>query len=306
MDYDTNYEENELFQDGKRKRLSNEESEILLEAFARNPRPNQDERNELAQKVGINSRNIQIWFQNRRAKLKRESNDPDLFSIRPAKLAENQENIVPLPVVTAGNFKELCLPKYLDIPIKGQQLTTEDIHKNEAIKKFWKKQQETTIETPSTTPTKATSRKMLAKQAAFTLNNTKKVKLSKQSTSTQPSDLKLEPFDMPDLLPFNNITNNSNKSTSSKLDCTNLTFLTQSVKDIYSQGVMKLNFYRPHLDTVATNVDFLFDPDKNSASLELLGNFKKSTSSSLSSSAFPSQIDQTFSEIFSSLPEMNL
>ena len=104
MEFETNYDESDMIQDGKRNRLSPEVSELLLEAFARNPRPSQDERAELSQKVGINSRNIQIWFQNRRAKLKRESNDPHLFSYhRPSKSLDQELTL--MPVVTAGILK---------------------------------------------------------------------------------------------------------------------------------------------------------------------------------------------------------
>ena len=297
METGFNYDERDYIQDGRRKRLSQDESESLLEAFSRNPRPNQDERNELAHKLGINSRSIQIWFQNRRAKLKKESNDPDLFSIKSSKTLEIDE-CINLPAVTAGNFKELCLPKYLDIPIKGQQLTSEDMSKNDAIRKFWKKQQEFSMEPESSTTTTSSTVKIIKPQKSTTppWDNKKKTKLS-------PIDFKLEDiqpvsFNMPDLVPFNEISGTSSLNTTkaTKFDSNNnLKFLTQSVKQISNQNVAKMDFFKPKLDNVTTDLGFLFDGNKNLTSLELLGTIKRP----------PHVFDQTFSEIFQYLPELN-
>lgn len=294
MESTLNYDERDYIHDGRRKRLSQDESELLLEAFNRNPRPNQEERNELAQRLGLNARSIQIWFQNRRAKLKRESNDPDLFSFKPPFKPSEIDECANLPVVTAGNFKELCLPKYLDIPIKGQQLTSEDMSKNDAIRKFWKRHQEFTKESDSSSlnsPVKVTRQ---YKSTTPPWDNKKKTKLS-------PVDLKLEEnnvsFNMPDLVPFSEISSSSSKkSKSSKFTCSNLAFLTQSVKQINTQDPTKIDFYKPKLDTITTDLAFLFDGSKNLTSLELLGTTKRP----------PSQVvDQSLSDIFSFLPDLN-
>ena len=193
------------------------------------------------------------------------------------------------------------MPQYLDIPIKGQQLSCEDRSKNDAIRKFWKNQQETTTEPIATTPTRNVNVKKTKKFTKCTTppppwpqNNSKKVKIIRppSSESINAPESSLKPFDMPDLLP---LPNNENKI-NPKADFKNLKFLTQSIKDISQQGIIKMNFYAPQLDKVATNIDFLFDSEKNSESLALLGNSKRS---------LPSQIDQTFSEIFCSLPDVN-
>ncbi|GAO52718.1 homeobox-domain-containing protein [Saitoella complicata NRRL Y-17804] len=58
----------------KRHRLSHAETRFLLSEFASDPRPTAERREELAKCVaGMNARKIQVWFQNRRAKLKRIS-----------------------------------------------------------------------------------------------------------------------------------------------------------------------------------------------------------------------------------------
>jgi hypothetical protein len=287
-----NYDERDFIQDGRRKRLSQDESELLLEAFSRNPRPSQDERNELANKLGMNSRSIQIWFQNRRAKLKKESNDPELFSIKALKTPEIDE-CVNLPAISAGNFKELCLPKYLDIPIKGQQLTSEDMSKNDAIRKFWKKQQEITKDPEFSTISSSAKIGKLQKSTTPTWENKKKIKLSQDNLKFD--EIPPISFNMPDLVPFNEISSTSGSGVSStksnKLNCNNLKFLTQSVKQINNQSIS----FKPKLDSVTTDLSFLFDGNKNLSSLELLGTTKR----------LPHAFDQTFSEIFQILPEIN-
>ena len=292
MDISNNFDERDYIQDGRRKRLSQEESELLLEAFSRNPRPSQDERAELAQKLGMNSRSIQIWFQNRRAKLKKESNDPELFSIKTSKAREVYE-YVNLPTVTAGNFKELCLPKYLDIPIKGHQMTSEDMSKNEAIRKFWKKQQEFTKDSDY-----SVSKMRISKQQQSTtppMDKKKKTKL--HSDNFNFSEIRPVCFDMPELVPFNEISSTSSSKSIrlNKFDCSNLKFLTQAVKQINSEEIAKTDFYKPKLDTVTTDLSFLFDGNKNFLSLELLGTTKRP----------PQLLDQSIPEIFQFLPELN-
>ena len=175
----------------RRNRLTQEKSNLLMDAFNKNPRPNQEERAELSGKLGMSTRSIQIWFQNRRAKMKRESNDPDLFTVKKSVKEEFQV----IPEITSSNFKELCLPKYLDIPIRGQRISHEEQSRNDAIRKFWNLNREK--DKMGVEPSKS-----------------KKVK-------TKPSDLRhlrvLDPLEliqesgeysnMPELLPFKEIEN---------------------------------------------------------------------------------------------------
>ncbi|ORY45911.1 homeobox, partial [Rhizoclosmatium globosum] len=60
--------------DGRRKRVHpTSEQQRLLEAFfAENPKPNSKRRLEISEAVNINVRSVQIWFQNRRTRLKRQ------------------------------------------------------------------------------------------------------------------------------------------------------------------------------------------------------------------------------------------
>jgi len=54
----------------KRNRTTPEQLLILEEAFLKNPTPTSQVRDAIAEKVEMSSRSVQIWFQNRRAKLK--------------------------------------------------------------------------------------------------------------------------------------------------------------------------------------------------------------------------------------------
>lgn len=57
----------------RRRRLLPHETRILLTVFEQNPRPNVAVRDRLAHVLNVSPRTIQIWFQNRRAKLRREN-----------------------------------------------------------------------------------------------------------------------------------------------------------------------------------------------------------------------------------------
>ncbi|KAI8991491.1 homeobox domain-containing protein, partial [Mycotypha africana] len=53
-----------------RTRASPEQLAILERTFAVNPSPNHRIREQLSHELGMSERSIQIWFQNRRAKVK--------------------------------------------------------------------------------------------------------------------------------------------------------------------------------------------------------------------------------------------
>lgn len=56
----------------KRRRLRAEETSVLLQVFEQNPKPDAATRAQLARTLSMTPRAIQIWFQNRRAKIKRD------------------------------------------------------------------------------------------------------------------------------------------------------------------------------------------------------------------------------------------
>ncbi|KAK3835524.1 MAG: Lim3/4, partial [Linnemannia gamsii] len=56
----------------RRRRLTAEESEFLMTQFRVNGRPSAQERDSFARHLKLDRRTIQVWFQNRRAKLKRD------------------------------------------------------------------------------------------------------------------------------------------------------------------------------------------------------------------------------------------
>ncbi|KAF9928805.1 hypothetical protein FBU30_002076 [Linnemannia zychae] len=60
----------------RRRRLTADESEFLLGQFNLNDRPTAQERDSFARHLKLDRRTIQVWFQNRRAKLKRDERRP--------------------------------------------------------------------------------------------------------------------------------------------------------------------------------------------------------------------------------------
>eukprot|EP00835_Amoeboradix_gromovi_P002553 NODE_147_length_17537_cov_0.265627.p11 type:complete len:178 gc:universal NODE_147_length_17537_cov_0.265627:3094-3627(+) len=59
----------------KRRRLNSDETKILQTIFEQNSKPDAMLRGALADRLGMTARNIQIWFQNRRAKTKKLKKD---------------------------------------------------------------------------------------------------------------------------------------------------------------------------------------------------------------------------------------
>ncbi|KAI8591463.1 Homeodomain-like protein, partial [Geranomyces variabilis] len=54
----------------RRSRTSSTTLWLLQEAFDRDPMPTAEQRAQLAEAAGMSVRNVQVWFQNRRAKTK--------------------------------------------------------------------------------------------------------------------------------------------------------------------------------------------------------------------------------------------
>jgi hypothetical protein len=60
----------------KRQRTTPEQLDVLEQYFETDKMPSQQIRTDLAKKLGMSSRRVQIWFQNKRAKLKRIAGQP--------------------------------------------------------------------------------------------------------------------------------------------------------------------------------------------------------------------------------------
>jgi hypothetical protein len=58
---------------GKRKRTATKDKMILEEAYLRNPKPDKQARLDVVQRVSLNEKEVQIWFQNRRQNDRRKS-----------------------------------------------------------------------------------------------------------------------------------------------------------------------------------------------------------------------------------------
>jgi hypothetical protein len=215
----------------KRKRLSSDVVDVLTAFFTNvTETPSMNERADLALQTGVDQRSIQVWFQNRRAKLRRESGEPSLFSDCRGRGA--------LPEVSSKNFKELCLPKYLDVPFEQQQ-SQEERMQSEAIRQFWREQSSVSSDnslTASVQNSRAVSR--VNKRAKFDLSESDLL----QSLTT---------VDMPILtgstIPFQQILNNSPKL-----------FKDPKTKQVYA----------PQLDPISAGIEFLFKPAEKKLSLQ--------------------------------------
>ncbi|XP_051873764.1 homeobox expressed in ES cells 1 isoform X2 [Pristis pectinata] len=78
---------------GRRPRtaFSRSQIEVLEEEFRLNCYPGIDVREELAQKLALDEDRIQIWFQNRRAKLKRSHRESQFLMVKNALISSDVE-----------------------------------------------------------------------------------------------------------------------------------------------------------------------------------------------------------------------
>jgi hypothetical protein len=75
----------------KRQRSSPEQLQILEDHFIHNPMPSHLTRIELAVRLNMTPRRIQVWFQNKRAKLRRAVRDGETFAAQSDPDPEEEE-----------------------------------------------------------------------------------------------------------------------------------------------------------------------------------------------------------------------
>lgn len=98
-----------------RKRIEPEKTRILMRVFEVNQKPDTETRMALAQQLEMTPRSVQIWFQNRRAKLKREINQQMHQRMR------NQRTVNTAPESWNNNFPSTAFPQFPVVPANLQQ-----------------------------------------------------------------------------------------------------------------------------------------------------------------------------------------
>jgi len=88
-------DDNDLLNKKKRQRTSPDQLAILEQIFQTDKMPNQQTRVHLADQLGMSSRRVQIWFQNKRAKVKRSVSKPDDECSSPSSLNESSCSLSP-------------------------------------------------------------------------------------------------------------------------------------------------------------------------------------------------------------------
>jgi len=86
-------DENDLLNKKKRQRTSPDQLAILEQIFQTDKMPNQQTRVQLADQLGMSSRRVQIWFQNKRAKVKRSVSKHDTDCSSPNSLNVSSSSI---------------------------------------------------------------------------------------------------------------------------------------------------------------------------------------------------------------------
>lgn len=260
---DDQFSEKEARNGATRSRLSPEVTEILKSYFVISSKPTLEEREDLANRTGLTPRVIQIWFQNRRSKLRKEASDTNLFRKTPAEGVGRSgiESAItnPLPTVTAKNFKEMCLPQYLDPPFAiDHHESHQKRRKDEAIKNFWR-EQAIANGLINEDQQQQNSAKKRRTSSSYTTSASYSSTNSMQPTPTQSTAELFQAIgtpveDMPNL----------SRITSPSLTSNYIPF--QHIQPQLFHDSRTKRAYIPQLDSLTNNLDFLFTLPSNSQS----------------------------------------
>ncbi|KAH0565655.1 hypothetical protein GP486_000945 [Trichoglossum hirsutum] len=105
----------------KRFRLTHNQTRFLMSEFARQPHPDAAHRERLAQEIpGLSPRQVQVWFQNRRAKLKRMSSEDRERMMRSRAVPENFD--IAQTLQSYGRISSGSAPIYSPTSIGGSSV----------------------------------------------------------------------------------------------------------------------------------------------------------------------------------------
>ncbi|KAI3645619.1 hypothetical protein MP228_008547 [Amoeboaphelidium protococcarum] len=128
-------------QNTKRRRLTQDETRVLMSVFMKTQRPSPALKQQLAQQLNLSVRNVQIWFQNKRAKAKRHRNDFILdqsVTQIPQELLQRQGglkimSIAPKPQMQLNHqmlynpYTMYTMPQLYQMPLKQQDGSTTEL-----------------------------------------------------------------------------------------------------------------------------------------------------------------------------------
>lgn len=119
-------EDEDGFNKKKRQRTSPDQLAILEEMFETDKMPNQQTRVHLADRLGMSSRRVQIWFQNKRAKVKRHGPGKDeyMFSSRSSLLCNSDSDDLDSPPMDTESGSSSLNSSSCDILISSTPSST--------------------------------------------------------------------------------------------------------------------------------------------------------------------------------------
>jgi len=167
--------DDDLLNKKKRQRTSPDQLAILEQIFTTDKMPNQQTRVHLADQLGMSSRRVQIWFQNKRAKVKRSVSKPDGDDCSsPNELRESSSSMSPLSSPSSP-----FVPNDDESPFQSPSLSPAVVPKMSTYKPSLQPLDATVIISQLSTPSKIpmstiidnTTKQLKAQQLQFSLTS---------------------------------------------------------------------------------------------------------------------------------------
>jgi len=116
----------------KRCKISHDQLVVLIKTFEEEPLPNFDQRQAMAKHLGMAPRSVQIWFQNRRQRLKPisksfETNLAAQAAVSASHQQHSQQFGMPCLAASAGLFGSGLIPSAAHLPAHEQGATTASV-----------------------------------------------------------------------------------------------------------------------------------------------------------------------------------